>query len=700
MNGGQVFTFHKNVKCEDLTPIFDPHFIMESLFFIQILFYLTGILGAFFLRRNNAAINYVTHVSAAAAGLAGVIYSLMILIGGRGLAFEFSALPFVGSLSFVIDSLAAFFIFVISFISIPASIFAVRYVEEFSDKKRISFLGFFYNLFLLAMILVVSVHNAFYFLIFWEMMSLTSYFLVVFEHEKQAARRAGIVYLVMTHIGTAFIAASFWLLFGHSGSFAFHDFQLNAGTLPPALKNAIFLTALIGFGTKAGIIPFHIWLPQAHPQAPSHVSALMSGVMIKTAIYALIRFIFTFMGDIPWWWGGIVLGLAIISTILGVLYALMEHDLKRLLAFHSIENIGIILLGFGMSIIFVSNGQPLYASFALIAALYHVLNHASFKGLLFLGAGAVLSKTHTRNMEELGGLIKKMPWTAACFLIGSVAISALPPLNGFLSEWMIFLAVLSGYQCPGLAIHFFAPVLAALLGFAGALAAACFVKAFGICFLGESRSDHAKKAAEVSQSMKLAMEILAASCLGFALLAPGIVFLLGKTAGTLIKAETNVSMFTPNGFLISLADVGQIPPFLMGGILIGGSLILFVFLKLTGNREIKIGPSWDCGLPKLEPKMQYTATGYSKPLRRIFSFLYQPTRRVELEDEGHEILRTAQRFESETVHIFEEWIYKPLSQFMLLASKKAKLIQTGHIQLYLSYIFFTLLLLLIYWSRL
>lgn len=673
---------------------------MELLFFAQIVFYGIGALIPFFLRKNSGAINYGTHIFAIAAGLAGAGYSLAVLITGQGFALAAAGLPFVGNLSFAVDPLAAFFIFVISFLSVPATIFAIRYIHEFQDKKRIAFLGFFYNLFILAMILVVCVQNAFYFLVFWEMMSLSSYFLVIFEHEKIQARRAGIIYLVMTHIGTAFIAASFWLLFGHAGSFAFADFHLQAATLPPGLKNAIFVTALIGFGTKAGIIPFHIWLPEAHPQAPSHVSALMSGAMIKTAIYALIRFLLSFAGEIPLWWGVVILSLAIVSAVLGILYALMERDLKRLLAFSSIENIGIILLGFGMTLIFAATGKPAYASFALAATLFHILNHASFKGLLFLGAGAVLSKTHTGNAEELGGLIKRMPWTAVCFLTGAVAISALPPLNGFVSKWMIFCSLLSAHQSKELAIRFFAPILAALLGFAGALAATCFVKAFGICFLGEPRSEHARHAVEVSPSMQWAMGMLAGSCLGFSLLAPWIVSLLGRVSGALIEAGVPAAARAPDGLFITLAGIGQISPFVLGLALSGVIFIGLVVLAVFGNQGIRLAPSWGCGMPKLTPRMQYTATGYSKPIRRIFSFLYQPTRQVELEVEGHEILRTAQRFESKTTHVFDEWIYRPLAKCMLFVSKKAKLIQTGHIQLYLSYIFITLIVLLVYWSRL
>ena len=672
---------------------------MASLFLTQILLYLTGAIAPLLFRKNAGVINYWAHLSAVTSGALGVTYSLTILVTGKGFTLETVVLPFVGHLCFTLDALAAFFIFTISFISIPTSIFAIHYIQKFQDKGRVIFLGFFYNLFLLAMVLVVSVQNAFYFLMFWEMMSLASYFLVIFEHEKPQSQRAGIIYFIMTHIGTAFIAASFWILFVHSGSFMFHDFHLNAATISPVFKNIIFLTALIGFATKAGIMPLHIWLPEAHPQAPSHVSALMSGVMIKTAIYALIRFFLSFLGDIPLWWGVTVVCLGLLSALLGILYALMENDLKRLLAFSSIENMGIIFLGLGMSLIFVSTGNPIYASFALITSLFHILNHASFKGLLFLGAGAVLSKAHTRNIEELGGLIKKMPWTAAYFLIGAISISALPPLNGFVSEWMMFITLLSGFKCDPAIIRFFAPIGASLLGFVGALVATCFIKAFGISFLGEPRSDHAKEAKEVSQSMRFAMGILAGSCLLFALTAPWIIFLLEKVSHIFIEVGVT-PIFTNQGLFIFLPGMSQFSPLTMGLMLFTFLLILIILVKILGNKRIRLGPSWDCGLPKLTPRMQYTATGYSKPLRRIFSFLYQPTRQVELEDQGHELLRTAQRFESGIIHIFDEWGYKPLAKFMVFCSKKAKLIQTGHIQLYLSYIFITLILLLIYWSRL
>ena len=673
---------------------------MELLFLTQILLYFLGGASAFLFNRREEAANRLTHLSAALAGLVGTFYSLAILSGQKGFSLECGGFPETGPLSFTVDPLSAFFIFVISFLSIATSIFAIGYTREYQGKKRIPLLGFFYNLFLLAMILVVCVQNAFYFLMFWELMSLASYFLVVFEHEKREARRAGMLYLVMTHIGTSFIAAAFWLLFLHSGTFSFDAFHANAATLPPVLKNAIFVCALIGFGTKAGVIPLHIWLPEAHPQAPSHVSALMSGVMIKTAIYGILRFLFGFLGAIPPWWGTTILTVAIVSTLLGILYALMENDLKRLLAFSSIENIGIILLGLGMGMVFKSMGNSLYASFAIAAALFHTLNHAIFKGLLFLASGAILSKTHTRNIEHLGGLIRRMPWTAALFLVGALSISALPPLNGFISEWMTFIALLLGFEGEGVGVRFFSPLLASLLGLAGALAMTCFVKAFGICFLGEPRSPHTAEASEVSGSMKWGMGILAGSCFLFAFAAPWIVGMLGKIPESFM-GSVPTGGFVRNASLLSPSGVSQISPLTVGLTLLLVIPFLIVTIRLIlGKQSLRVGPSWDCGLPGLTPRMQYTATGYSKPLRRIFSFLYQPTRRVELEDEGHEILRTAERFESKISHVFDDMFYKLAESLISSISQKAQQIQTGHIQLYLAYIFITLILLLLFGSRL
>src|SRR5881409_559698 len=386
------------------------------------------------------------------------------------------------------------------------------------------------------MTLVVLADDGFFFLLVWELMSLSSYFLVVTEHDKAEVRHAGFFYLIMTHVGTAFIFLTFLVFFREAGSFSFEAFRHSAYPLPEDIRTLAFLTALIGFGAKAGIVPLHVWLPYAHPAAPSHVSSLLSGVMIKTAIYGIVRVYFDFLGgEFPWWWGLVVLTVGAVSALLGVMYALMEHDLKSLLAYHSVENIGIILLGIGAGMIFQSYGLASLAALGLLAGLYHTINHAVFKGLLFMGAGALLSATHTRNMEEYGGLIRKMPWTAFFFLIGAVSISALPPSNGFVSEWLVFQSLFLSFQLPDLFLKLMLPIAAAMLALTGVLALACFVKAFGISFLALPRSAHARHAEEVPVSMRLGMALLAVACIALGVAPMVVVPLLDRVVAPLAR---------------------------------------------------------------------------------------------------------------------------------------------------------------------
>ncbi len=389
---------------------------------------------------------------AALSSLLGCTVSAAVMLSGTTLDVNLPrVLPF-GDLSLHLDSLSAFFLLVISIVGTFVSLYSPGYASSAAGSEKTGLLAFLYNLFLLSMAGVVIAGDAVLFLILWEVMSLTTFFLIVFEKESTASRRAGFLYVIMTHAGTAFLLVMFLLLFVSTGSFSFSALHGAGAGIPDPTKSIIFLCALIGFGTKAGLIPLHIWLPEAHPAAPSNVSALMSGVMIKTGIYGMVRVFFGFLGPGAEWWGILVLVLAVTSSVLGVLYALMEHDLKRLLAFHSIENIGIILMGIGAAMLFSASGNKVLASLALLAGLYHVLNHAIFKALLFMGAGAVVNATGTRNMEKLGGLVRRLPVTAGLFLVGSLAISALPPLNGFVSEWLTFQALLQGFSIASLPV--------------------------------------------------------------------------------------------------------------------------------------------------------------------------------------------------------------------------------------------------------
>ncbi|MCI0539435.1 MAG: hydrogenase 4 subunit B, partial [Verrucomicrobiales bacterium] len=471
--------------------------------------------GVLFLRAEKLA-NLFTFGCSSLAAFSGLIFcGYSLATGATGINQQIQLLPaLIPYVQFTIriDPLGAFFGLIVSLLGLALSIYSLGYARGFYGRKNVGVLGAFFNLLLLATTLVFFADNAFFFLIAWEIMALTAYCLVSFEHEKDETRKAGVLYFVMSHIGTGCIMLGFLLLFQVSGSYGFSTFSGLGDKLASGPRNAAFLLFFAGFGVKAGIVPLHIWLPAAHPVAPSNVSALMSGVLIKTGIYGMTRVFFDFLGSPPNWWGVTVLAVGTISAVLGVLYALMEHDLKRLLAYHSIENIGIILMGLGTALMFRHTGHPVLASLALIAGLYHTINHAIFKALLFLGAGAVLHSTHTRNMEEMGGLAKRMPQTAFFFLIGAVAISALPPLNGFVSEWLTYQSLLQGFGTTPSLIRLMFPLSGAILALTSALAAACFVKAFGITFLAQPRSAHAAQAHEAGPTMRLGQAILTAAC--------------------------------------------------------------------------------------------------------------------------------------------------------------------------------------------
>ncbi|MFI5252098.1 MAG: hydrogenase 4 subunit B [Bacteroidota bacterium] len=632
------------------------------------------------------------------ASLSGCILSLTVLLTGTQYHFDFFHSAIFGDFSIQIDHLGAFFLLVISFLGVATSIYSIGYAEEYIGKRNVSLMVLLYNIFLLSMVAVVLSANAILFLMVWEVMSVSTFFLIVYEHEEATTRRAGILYIVMTHIGAAFLIFMFITLAGYSHSYNFDSFRNANAQIPPGVKTCIFLCALIGFGIKAGIMPLHIWLPEAHPAAPSNISALMSGVMIKTGIYGMIRVFFYFLDPGPEWWGILVLIIAVGSAVLGVLFALMEHDLKRLLAFHSIENIGIILMGLGAALLFNSFGSKGLAAVALIAGLYHTLNHATFKGLLFLGAGSVAQRTHTKNIEELGGLMKKLPWTSLFFLIGAVAISALPPLNGFVSEWLTFQALLLGFNIPELAVKLAVPITVALLALTGALAAACFVKAFGITFLGMARSNHVAEAHESPFSMLLAMGLLAIACFVFGI-APGMMISLMTPVTSSIFGEniTGITLLNSGALTIPERAGSGVSPLILlaffGGLLLFPIVVGFIMGGRMRKRQAMV---WACGLEKLNSRMEYTATGFSKPIRMIFSNIFRATHEIEISEETSAFYKPQIRVELKTESIFHKYLYEPLRRITIDLAKYARRIQTGHIQSYLAYIFIVLIILLLF----
>ncbi len=624
------------------------------------------------------------------------------LVQGAGTSADFAVLPsLIPYVLFTarLDGLGAFFLLIVSVLNVALSVYAFGYVKSFYGRKSVGVLAALYNGLLLATTLVFTAANAFFFLIVWEIMALTAYCLVSFEHEHDETRQAGVLYFVMSHIGTGCLILGFLLLFQAAGTYDFGSFHALGNSLSPARRNVVFLLFLVGFGVKAGIVPLHIWLPAAHPVAPSNVSALLSGVLIKTGIYGLTRVFFDFMGPPPQWWGVMVLTLGTISAVLGVLFALMEHDLKRLLAYHSIENIGIILMGLGAALMFLHTNHPVLAALAMVAGLYHTINHAIFKALLFMGAGAVLHSTHTRNMEEMGGLVKRMPKTALCFLIGAVAISALPPLNGFVSEWLTYQALLQGFNTTERLIRIMFPLSGAMLALTGALAAACFVKAFGISFLAQPRSQHAAKAHEAAFPMVLGQSLLAGACVFLGLFPLLFMKVLDPVAMEMTGQQLTSSLNTTSGLVLSSVGAGTGTVSTLGITLTLVCLLpvpLVLWLFFGRRSRTRVGPTWDCGLRGLTPAMEYTATGFSKPIRMVFKALFRPRRDVQREYDFSPYFAKTIRFESHVEEVFQTRIYRPLNRTVLRVSRRLRALQAGSIQAYLIYIFVTLLVLLLF----
>jgi formate hydrogenlyase subunit 3/multisubunit Na+/H+ antiporter MnhD subunit len=595
-----------------------------------------------------------------------------------------------------LDPLAGYFLMLLGAVSAGVSVYAMGYFRD-ETAGRLALIALEYHLFLASMAFVILADDAYLFMVAWETMALSSYFLVTTDHKLPAIRSAGFLYLLIAHLGAIAILLCFGVMNGGHGDYTFD--ALRTAHLQPRWATVAFLLAFFGFGAKAGMIPLHAWLPEAHPAAPSPVSALMSGIMLKTAIYGMIRVIYDLIGDVRWEWGMLVLVIGAGTTLFGVLYALMQHDLKRLLAYHSVENIGIILLGFGMSMVFVGFGHPAAGALGLIAALYHTLNHAVFKALLFLGAGAVLHATHTRNMEEMGGLAKRMRWTAIFFLVGAVAISALPPLNGFISEWLTYQSLLQGFGTTTSLVRIVFPISGAMLALTGALAAMCFVKAFGITFLAQPRSDHARHAHEASFTMLLGQGILAAACVFLGLFPTVFLKLFDPLTQQFTGQQLSAQLNAANGLVLSSTAAQGGTVSMLGLALLGLSLLaapLVLWLLFATRAKIRRGPTWDCGQRGLTPQMEYTATGFSKPIRMIFKALFRPHREVQREYDFSPYFTTTLRFESHVEEVFQTRIYRPLNRLVLGVSRRLRALQAGSIQAYLIYIFITLLLLLLF----
>jgi len=595
-------------------------------------------------------------------------------------------IPF-GSFHVGLDGLSAFFVLVIALICPLAAIYGVSYLKPQREKKNLGGTWFFFNLLTVSMLLVVTARDAVLFLMAWEVMALTSFFLVMFEGERAETVEAGWTYLIATHLGTAFLLAMFVLL---SGSGASMDFtRLQAAS--PAAAGACFLLALVGFGTKAGFVPLHVWLPQAHPAAPSHVSAVMSGVMIKTGIYGLLRAL-TFLGPPELWWGWTLVGIGAVSGILGVLLALAQHDLKRLLAYHSVENIGIITLGIGLGLVGITSGDPAMAALGMLGGILHVLNHAVFKGLLFLGAGSILHATGSRNIEQLGGLIRRMGTTGATFLIGSAAISGLPPLNGFVSEFLIYAGAfgsLAGRPGAGAAAL---PALIVILALAmiGGLAAACFAKAFGIAFLGEPRSGPAEGAHEAPIGMRLPMIVLAALCVGIGVLGALAVTAAAPAAAVLLPTVDVLSQVRRVQLWLGTVSAGAVL------LLVLAAGLAALRRRLLSGRTIGRTVTWDCGYTAPTARMQYTASSFASPLLGSFRLILRPDSRVHA-PQG--MFPAEASLHTQVEDTFERHVFNPAFRLLRALALRLHWLQAGPSQLYVLYVAMAILVLLVWKLR-
>ena len=628
-----------------------------------------------------AAGQTIATIAIALASLTGISGALLTLLGHASPGYVIPwGLPF-GEPLLAVDPLAALFLFVISLVSGACAIYARGYWGAVQNPRTVRRITFFFGLLTASMVMVVMSRNGVLFLFWWEVMSIASFFCLITEDTKREVREAGTLYLIISHVSALALFALFSLVKGMTGTFAFPA----AGMLSHSgIAVAIFMTALFGFGLKAGMMPLHVWLPSAHANAPSHISAILSGVVLKVGIYGLVRTL-SFFADVPLWWGGLILTIGAVSGVVGVAFAIGQHDLKRLLAYHSIENIGIILMGVGVALIGQSVGNSTMMLLGMAGALLHVVNHATFKALLFLGAGSIIHAIGTREIDVMGGGLRRLPWTSGFFLIGAVAICGLPPLNGFVSEFLIYLGFLHGVTAQG-GFAAGAPAMGApVLALIGGLAVACFVKVFGIVFLGSPRSEPAARAHEAPRTMLGGMTVLAVVCF--------VIGLVPWLASPLLQRAVNGWRPLLAAVPESLAAAAHLR--WLSGAAIALLLIIAIAAFLLKSRLARLptgtAETWGCGYAAPTTRMQYTASSFAGMLVNFFSGVLRPL--IHSPDLRGPFPGPA-RFESHVPETMLDCIYIPLLQRLYAKTAPIRRMQSGHLQLYILYTFITLIVLM------
>lgn len=585
-----------------------------------------------------------------------------------------------------LDPLSAFFLLVLGLAGTGISTFAAGYFRS-GEGTAPALLGLHYHVFLAAMAMVILADDAYLFMVAWETMALSSYFLVTSHHRIPEIRSAGFLYLIMAHIGAICILLSFGVLQGGSWQFTFD--AMRSASLTPFLATTAFLLALLGFGAKAGLAPLHVWLPEAHPAAPSPVSAMMSGLMLKTAIYGMLRISFDLLHLKLWWWGVLMLVLGLFSAIFGAIFAAVQTDMKRLLAYSSIENVGLIFTGIGLSILFETNNLHLFAALALTAALIHALNHSFFKSLLFLVTGSVLHATKTRNLGKLGGLIRRMPWVATLALVGTLSIAGLPPFNGFVSEWLLLQSFLFTPQIPSSFINMLIPLGAAALALTAALAAYVMVKFYGIIFLGQPREAELLNAHDANWLERLGLGWLALGCVLIGILPQFAIGAAGAVTQHLLSQAVK-----PGSTMWWIAPISSQQASYSGLILLSGIVavigLAFVLVRILAHGRIRRTAPWDCGYPWQTPRMQDTAEGFGQPIRHMFDLFFHIERQMPSPEES------APRYR---IHIEDRiWrgMYRPIVRGVEWLADMFSVLQGGRLAVYLLFSFLTLIGLLVF----
>ena len=672
----------------------------------------------------------------------GVMMSLLalwmggaVLLSGTPFRTELWQVPHLGRLILEMDRISALFLCITALVYLPVSIFSAEYMKRYLGRYSLRSFGVFYHLLFASIVLVLLAGDVISLLVSWEAMSIVSYLLVSYEHERDENTRASFLMLAMGEAGTLAAAVALFLLAGTSGALEFTALRAGPAEVSQALRWAVFLLSFFGFGVKAGLVPVNSWLPRAHPAAPGNVSVILSAVILNLGLYGIIRVNGDLLPVAHTGQGIVALVVGSLSALIGILYATVENDMKRMLAHSSIENMGIVTAGFGAAFIFSTAGHPVLAGVAFIAALYHMMNHSLYKALLFLGASAVDSRVGGRSMDRLGGLMRRMPWTALCFLVGALSIAALPPFNGFVSEWLTLQVLLRSAEISSTGTKIVFALCGAGLALTAALAVTCFVKAFAMSFLGTARSQDATKATEVGRPMIISMATLALLCLLFGILPTYVIPVLDRVVTPLVRQSVVDDLVPPfmllsggkgrysEGFVSEFHDLGaQIGQGVLPGrglvvlhqgsaknpvvfamstsygaivllLLVGGSFLLI--RRLTSARKVTVQPAWDGGLRRLPPEMTYTATGFSNPVRVIFRAVFRASSVAETREAIAEHFRTAIKDSSREVHIVDRAIFLPIVRATQWLTAWLGWMHSGRVNVYAAFVLITLLVFLL-----